>query len=127
MNVCNGLNILRSSTDDTLCNDSLLERYTHSNNRLFLLDYDGTLMPFMDDSESVHIVPSLMDLATKDSDIHILDLPPFSDLEINAIQRGSTIILQKSLKEGFALTVSEVFWKENPVIASVVEGIPSQI
>jgi trehalose synthase len=80
-----------------------------------------------DDPESVHIVPSLMEASAKDGDIHILDLPPFSDLEINALQRGSTIVLQKSLKEGFALTVTEALWKEKPVIASAVGGIPSQI
>jgi len=65
--------------------------------------------------------------AGRDKDIIILELPPTSDLEINAIQRASTIILQKSLKEGFGLTVSEALWKGKPVIAGAVGGIPLQI
>ncbi|HET9869408.1 MAG TPA: glycosyltransferase, partial [bacterium] len=60
-----------------------------------------------DDPESAHILPAIQEAAGKDPDIHVLDLPPFSDLDINALQRGSTVVLQKSLKEGFALTVSE--------------------
>jgi len=54
-------------------------------------------------------------------------LPPESNLEINALQRGSSIVLQKSLREGFGLTVSEALWKAKPVIASAVGGIPLQI
>ena len=62
-----------------------------------------------------------------DYDIIILDLPPWSALEINALQRASTIIVQKSLKEGFGLTVAEGLWKAKPTIASAVGGIPNQI
>ena len=65
--------------------------------------------------------------ADKDKDIFVLFLPPASDIEINALQRGSTVILQKSLKEGFGLTVSEALWKAKPTIASAVGGIPLQI
>ena len=80
-----------------------------------------------DDPESVHILPVLQEAAGKDDSIHILDLPPFSDLEINALQRASTVVLQKSLKEGFALTVAEALWKERPVVAMAVGGIPLQV
>lgn len=80
-----------------------------------------------DDPESVHILPAIQEAAGKDPDIHILDLPPFSDLEINALQRASTVVLQKSLKEGFALTVTEALWKERPVVAMAVGGIPLQV
>jgi trehalose synthase len=80
-----------------------------------------------DDPESVHILPAIMEAAGKDASIHVLDLPPFSDLEINALQRASTVVLQKSLKEGFALTVAEALWKERPVVAMAVGGIPLQI
>lgn len=80
-----------------------------------------------DDPESIHILPALLEAAAQDKDIHVLDLPPFSDLDINALQRGSTIILQKSLREGFALTVTEGLWKEKPVIATAVGGIPQQV
>lgn len=48
-------------------------------------------------------------------------------LLVNAMQRVSDVVLQKSLKEGFALTVSEALWKGTPVVASRVGGIPLQI
>lgn len=60
-------------------------------------------------------------------DIHILLIPSFSDLEINALQRASTIVLQKSVKEGFGLTVAEALWESRPVIAGATGGIPLQI
>jgi trehalose synthase len=57
---------------------------------------------------------------------------PMSDLEenaaiVNAIQRHSTVIVQKSLAEGFGLTVSEAMWKSRPVVASQVGAIVDQI
>jgi trehalose synthase len=65
--------------------------------------------------------------AGDDPDIILLNLPPWSSLEINALQRASTVIVQKSLKEGFGLTVTEALWKANPVIAGDAGGIPSQV
>ncbi|MFQ5574560.1 MAG: glycosyltransferase, partial [Terriglobia bacterium] len=50
-----------------------------------------------------------------------------SDLFVNALQKISAIIIQKSLREGFGLTVTEALWKEKPVVASRVGGIPLQI
>ena len=47
--------------------------------------------------------------------------------EINAFQRVSSVLVQKSIREGFALTVSEALWKAKPVVASAVGGIPLQI
>lgn len=80
-----------------------------------------------DDPEGPKIMEEVKTEADKDPDIFVLFLPPASDIEINALQRGSTIILQKSLKEGFGLTVSEALWKAKPVIAGAVGGIPLQI
>src|SRR6267378_4107293 len=80
-----------------------------------------------DDPEGARVMEEVRIEADKDKDIFVLFLPPASDIEINALQRGSTIILQKSLKEGFGLTVSEALWKSKPVIASAVGGIPLQI
>ena len=80
-----------------------------------------------DDPEGPIIMEEVRREAEKDEDIFVLFLPPASDIEINALQRGSTIILQKSLKEGFGLTVSEALWKGKPTIAGAVGGIPLQI
>jgi trehalose synthase len=80
-----------------------------------------------DDPEGVQVLQEVKEEAANDPDIHILLLPPFSDVEINAIVRGSTIVLQKSIREGFGLTVSEALWKRKPVIGSAVGGIKLQI
>ncbi len=80
-----------------------------------------------DDPEGPAILEQLQCTAEYDPDIHILDLPPYSDLEINALQRASTVVLQNSSREGFGLTVTEALWKAKPVIASAVGGIPLQI
>lgn len=80
-----------------------------------------------DDPESTVVLAEVRDAAEGDPDIHILELPPWSALEINALQRASTIIIQKSLREGFGLTVTEGLWKKKPVVASAVGGIPQQV
>ncbi len=80
-----------------------------------------------DDPEGEKVLSEVRQAAEGDKDIFVLLLPPSSDLEINALQRGSSVILQKSLKEGFGLTVAEGLWKSKPVIASAVGGIPLQV
>jgi len=80
-----------------------------------------------DDPEGAVVLEEVMDAAGDDPDVIILNLPPWSALEINALQRASTVIIQKSLKEGFGLTVTEGLWKEKPVVAGAVGGIPNQI
>jgi trehalose synthase len=80
-----------------------------------------------DDPESNMVLAEVKEKAGNDPDIHILLIPPGSDLEINALQRAATVVLQKSLKEGFGLTVSEALWKAKPVVASAVGGIPLQV
>jgi trehalose synthase len=80
-----------------------------------------------DDPEGAAVLQEVRDTAGDDPDIIILDLPPWCAFQINAIQRASTIIVQKSLKEGFGLTVTEALWKGKPTIAGAVGGIPNQI
>jgi len=80
-----------------------------------------------DDPEGSKILAKVMEEARDDPDIHILDLPPTSFLEINALQRGADVIIQKSLKEGFGLTVTEALWKEKAVVGGKVGGIKLQI
>lgn len=80
-----------------------------------------------DDPEGAQVLAEVRERAEKDPDIIVLCLPPTSHIEINAIQRASSVVMQKSLREGFGLTVSEALWKGKPVIAGAVGGIPLQI
>ena len=80
-----------------------------------------------DDPEGAAVLKEVKAESGNDPDIIILDLPPWCAFEINAIQRASTVIIQKSLKEGFGLTVTEALWKGKPTIGSAVGGIPNQV
>lgn len=80
-----------------------------------------------DDPEGAAVLKEVKEAAGDDPDIIILDLPPWYALQINALQRASTIIVQKSIREGFGLTVTEALWKAKPTIAGAVGGIPNQI
>ncbi len=79
------------------------------------------------DPEREALLAEVQEAAGRDPDIHVLQLPPEADLEINALQRAATIVLQKSLREGFGLTVSEAMWKGKPVIGGIAGGITVQI
>ena len=79
------------------------------------------------DPEGEAVLANVRAAADRDSDIHVLQLPPEADLEINALQRAATIVLQKSIKEGFGLAVSEAMWKGKPVIGGTAGGIAAQI
>lgn len=81
----------------------------------------------VDDPEGARVLKEVEEKAAGDRDIHILLLPPFSDREINALQRGAAIVLQKSTREGFGLVVAEALWKKKPVIGGDAGGIPLQI
>jgi trehalose synthase len=83
--------------------------------------------PATDDPEGETVLNKVREYASGDNDIYVLLLPPFSDREINALQRIANVVLQKSLKEGFGLTVSEAMWKGKPVVGGAVGGIPLQI
>ena len=77
--------------------------------------------------EGLAVLAEVREAAGGDPDIHVLLLPAFSDRQINAPVRGSTIVFQKSIKESFGLTVSEALWKRKPVIGGAVGGIAIQI
>ena len=79
-----------------------------------------------DDPESEQVLNEVREYAADDPEIHVLLLPP-SDRLINALQRGASIVYQKSLKEGFGLTVSEALWKGRPVIGGNAGGIAIQV
>jgi trehalose synthase len=80
-----------------------------------------------DDPEGEKILAEVRSAAEGDPDVFVLNLPPRSALEINALQRLATVVIQKSLREGFGLTVAEALWKRKPVVASAVGGIPAQV
>jgi trehalose synthase len=80
-----------------------------------------------DDPEGTVVLKEVQQEANGEADIHIIELPAWAPLQVNALQRASTIVIQKSLREGFGLTVSEALWKKKPVVASAVGGIPVQI
>jgi len=80
-----------------------------------------------DDPEGAEVLREVKGAAEADPDIKVLELPAWAPLEVNALQRASTIVIQKSLREGFGLTVSEALWKKKPVVASAVGGIPTQV
>jgi trehalose synthase len=80
-----------------------------------------------DDPEGAQVLAEVQAAAAGDPEIFVLALPPGSDREINALQRAATVVLQKSTREGFGLTVTEAMWKGKPVIGGAVGGIPAQI
>jgi len=80
-----------------------------------------------DDPEGNAVLEDVMEAAGEDPDIHVLNLPPSEHLTINALQRLADIILQKSTREGFGLTVTEGMWKGKPVIGGDTGGIRLQV
>lgn len=80
-----------------------------------------------DDPESEVVLSEVRAAAAEDPDIHILFLPPDAHITINALQRMADVILQKSVKEGFGLTVTEAMWKAKPIIGGNTGGIRLQV
>lgn len=80
-----------------------------------------------DDPEGEAVFQETRAAAAEDPDIHILMLPPDEHRTINALQRAADIVLQKSTKEGFGLTVTEAMWKGKPVIGGDTGGIRLQV
>jgi trehalose synthase len=80
-----------------------------------------------DDPEGAAVLAEVREAAGNDPDVHILLLPPTAHLEINALQRAATIVIQKSTREGFGLTVAEAMWKGKPVIGGATGGITVQV
>ncbi|MFW6006110.1 MAG: glycosyltransferase [Candidatus Bipolaricaulota bacterium] len=81
--------------------------------------------PASDDPEGQEIFQDLQKEVQGMEDVHIINKQ--NELLVNAIQTQSNAIIQKSLREGFGLTVTEALWKATPVVASDVGGIPLQV
>jgi trehalose synthase len=80
-----------------------------------------------DDPEGQAVLDEVMGAAADDEDIHVLLLPPDAHRTVNALQRLADIVIQKSTREGFGLTVTEGLWKGKPVIGGDVGGIRRQV
>ncbi|HUG40132.1 MAG TPA: glycosyltransferase [Longimicrobiales bacterium] len=86
-----------------------------------------------DDPEGRGLYEQTRAAAGDDPDVHLLALDVEAShvsrnaLEVNAMQRGAAVVLQKSIREGFGLVVAEALWKEKPVVAGNVGGIRHQI
>ena len=83
--------------------------------------------PAHDDPEGEAVYKKTVEAAGDDRDIHLLMLPPDSHVEVNAFQRAATVVMQKSIREGFGLTVSEALWKSKPVVGGRAGGIKIQV
>ncbi|HLA82331.1 MAG TPA: glycosyltransferase [Thermoleophilia bacterium] len=80
-----------------------------------------------DDPEGDIVIREVREAAEGDPDIHVLSSGHYTDRTINALQAGASIVLQKSLREGFGLTVTEAMWKGKPVIGGNTGGIRLQL
>ncbi len=80
-----------------------------------------------DDPEGETVLAEVREAAGEDPDIHVLALPGDAHRTINALQRLADIVIQKSVKEGFGLTVTEGLWKGKPVIGGNTGGIRIQV
>jgi len=80
-----------------------------------------------DDPEGAAVLADVMELVGDDPDVHVLALPADAHRTINALQRRADLVLQKSLREGFGLTVTEAMWKGKPVIGGDTGGIRLQV
>lgn len=80
-----------------------------------------------DDPEGAQVLQEVQESGACDPDVHILLLRPDAHRMINALQRAADIVLQKSIREGFGLTVTEAMWKGKPVIGGDTGGIRLQV
>lgn len=81
-----------------------------------------------DDPEGFHVWEEVQEARAGDPDIHLLsNIQQVGNVQINAFQRIASVVLQKSLREGFGLTVSEALWKGRPVVGGRAGGIVLQI
>ncbi len=82
----------------------------------------------LDDPEGWDIYRELQSAARSDPGVHVFtNLTGVNNVEVNAFQRLSRVVIQKSIREGFGLVVSEALWKGTPVVAGRAGGIPLQM
>jgi len=81
-----------------------------------------------DDPEGWELYAAINEEADKHEDVHVFsNLNGVGNMEVNAFQTASDVVIQKSIKEGFGLVVAEALWKGTPVVAGNAGGIPLQM
>jgi trehalose synthase len=86
----------------------------------------GVIKAF-DDPEAASVLEEVQEVTEGDPDIYVLVLPPTAHRDINALQRAAAVVIQKSTREGFGLTVTEAMWKGKPVVGGQAGGITTQV
>lgn len=82
----------------------------------------------LDDPEGWEMYAQIMEYDRNDPNLHLFtNLTGVGDMQVNSFQRLSNVIVQKSIREGFGLVISEALWKETPVVAGRAGGIPIQM
>jgi trehalose synthase len=82
----------------------------------------------LDDPDAWNLFRAIQDETVDDEDVHLFtNFTGVGNVEVNALQRRADVIIQKSLREGFGLVVSESLWKATPVVAGHAGGIPLQL
>ena len=73
------------------------------------------------------VLAEVQEAASHDADLRIVVLPPDPQTEVNALERGATIVIHKPLATGFGINVAAAMWKGKPVVGGLVGGIPNQV
>jgi len=82
----------------------------------------------LDDPEAWHIYSRILEYDKGDPDAYVFtNLTGVGNIEVNAFQQLSQVVIQKSIREGFGLVVSETLWKGTPIVAGRAGGIPLQL
>jgi trehalose synthase len=82
----------------------------------------------LDDPQGWEMYEQIIEETAADSEIHVLtNFTGVGNMEVNAFQSCSNVVMQKSIREGFGLVVSETLWKDTPVVAGRAGGIPMQM
>jgi len=82
----------------------------------------------LDDPQGWDLYSAVLNATKTEPDIHVFtNLTGVSNVEVNAFQAHSDVVIQKSIREGFGLVVSETLWKGTPIVAGRAGGIPQQI
>ncbi len=95
--------------------------------RLVKKHHDARLVVASTTPAEPDVLAEAREAASREPDVLVLELPPDPELEINALERSATVVVQKPLSADFGLDVATAMWKAKPVVGSLAGGIPFQI